>query len=502
MKKIILIILIFTNLTIFCQDTVRISIEKDTIRMTLEEVMELAEVQSLEAFRAQNMYLVGYWNYRSYKASLLPNVNLDIEPVSYVRAITKRYDFEQNIDVYRQQQSLENSAGLSVKQNLPFTGGTFFIRSSLNRIYNITDPVFVSYNAVPIQLGFYQPLFAYNDFKWQKKLAPLEFEIAKKQFIQNLETVKLTVLDLYFNLLLQYKRMSIAEENLKNTEKLYEIGKEKYKLLAIKKEDLLNLELQKYNAQIDVKREKQSLQQASLTLTTYLNLEVNNTVILPVAPKMNDSIVINYGQAVNYLENNPDILQDQQKLIEADASIEKAIRESRFQGNLIVNLGLNQQGEKLQTAYQNPLDQEIVSVSFQIPIIDWGKGKGQRQMAKMNREITEIDTKQNKIKLQQQLMTNILSFNLQKDIVKSAKKARQIANESYKLTENSFIYGQTSVTDLNAAKTSRQQAEEKYIESLYSYWKFYYTIEQMTLYDFIKNQEIKADNFFENINNQ
>ena len=474
---------------------------QDTVCMTLKDVMQLAQEQSLEAFRAKNMYLVGYWNYRNYKAQLLPNVKLDLEPISYSRTITKRYDYNQNIDVFRPQQSLENSGGLIITQNLPLTGGQFYVRSSLNRLYNISEPAFVSYNVIPIQIGFYQPLFGYNDLKWQKKLAPLEFEIDKKRFVQNLQNIKLKTLDLYFNLLLQYKRMSIAEENLKNAEKLYEIGKEKFKILSIKKEDLLNLELAKFNAEIDLKREKQALQEASIALTTFLNLKIN-TIIVPVLPEINDSLSIDYTKALEYLKNNTDFLEDKHKILQADASVEKATRESRFQGNLIVNLGLNQQGENLPDAYKNPLDQEIVTVNLQIPLLDWGRGKGQRQMAKMNRDIAEIDAKQNELKLQQQLMSYIMSFNLQKDIVKSAAKAKQIANESYKLTENSFIYGQTSVIDLSTAKTNRQQAEEKYIESVYTYWKLYYTIEQMTLYDFMKDQEIKSDDFFDKISNQ
>ena len=493
MKKVIaLIILILISQEIFCQDT---------LRLTLEDVMRLAQEQSLEAYRAKNMYLVGYWNYRNYKAQLLPNVSLDLQPISYYRTITKRYDYNQNIDIFRPQQNLENSGGLIITQNLPLTGGKFYIRSYINRLYNMSEPIFVSYNVVPIQIGFYQPLFGYNDLKWQKRLAPLEFEIDKKRFVQNLERIKLQALDLYFNLLLQYKRMSIAEENLKNAEKLYEIGKEKFKILSIKKEDLLNLKLAKFNAEIDLKREKQALQEASIALSTYLNQPINTTIV-PILPRINYNLSIDYNQALSYLQNNTNFLEDKQKILQADASLDKATKESRFQGNLVVNLGLNQQAKNLPDAYKNPLNQEIVSVNLQIPLLDWGRGKGQRQMAKMNRDIAEIDAKQNESKLQQQLLSYIMAFNLQKDIVKSAAKAKQIANESYKLTENSFIYGQTNVIDLNTTKTNRQQAEEKYIESIYTYWKLYYTIERMTLYDFIKNKEINGDDFFDKISNQ
>ncbi len=37
---------------------------------------------------------------------------------------------------------------------------------------------------------------------------------------------------------------------------------------------------------------------------------------------------------------------------------------------------------------------------------------------------------------------------------------------------------------------ARQTAHEKYISSIYTYWKYYYEIQKITLYDFNKNESI------------
>ena len=50
---------------------------------------------SLEAFRTKNMYLSGYWEYRTFKANRLPSLTLNMTPAQYNRDITKRYDSEQ-----------------------------------------------------------------------------------------------------------------------------------------------------------------------------------------------------------------------------------------------------------------------------------------------------------------------------------------------------------------------------------------------------------------------
>ena len=44
------------------------------LHLTLERTIELANDSSLSAFRYQNLYLSGYWAFRTYKANRLPSL--------------------------------------------------------------------------------------------------------------------------------------------------------------------------------------------------------------------------------------------------------------------------------------------------------------------------------------------------------------------------------------------------------------------------------------------
>ena len=99
--------------------------------LTLERAISIATDSSLSAFRAKNLYLSGYWQYRTYKAERLPSASLDMTPFSYNHNFTKRYDYTNNVDVYKSQQSLNSYANLSIKQNVDLTGGTFYIDTEL-----------------------------------------------------------------------------------------------------------------------------------------------------------------------------------------------------------------------------------------------------------------------------------------------------------------------------------------------------------------------------------
>ena len=90
---------------------------KAQLTLTLEQTITLAADSSLDAFRYKNMYLAGYWEYRTYKAGRLPSLSLNLTPAQYTRYFTQRYDSEEDIDIFRKQQSFFAGGGLEVKQN-------------------------------------------------------------------------------------------------------------------------------------------------------------------------------------------------------------------------------------------------------------------------------------------------------------------------------------------------------------------------------------------------
>lgn len=103
-----------------------------TVKLDLQETIELANDSSLSAFRYQNMYLSGYWEYRTFKANRLPSLTLNLTPAQYYRYITQRYDSNEDMDVYREQQMFSATAGLSLAQNFDWLGGTFYIDTQLD----------------------------------------------------------------------------------------------------------------------------------------------------------------------------------------------------------------------------------------------------------------------------------------------------------------------------------------------------------------------------------
>ena len=140
------------------------------IEMTLDKVVEDARNQSLSSIIAKHKFLVSYWEFRTYKAQFLPSLSLKANLGEYNRSISALRDpntgeFHYVVDNY-----LQNSANLVLSQNIPFTGGTLSLISSLSRLDQYTPNRNIVYNSQPIYLSYSQPLFTYNKLKWEKQI--------------------------------------------------------------------------------------------------------------------------------------------------------------------------------------------------------------------------------------------------------------------------------------------------------------------------------------------
>jgi len=155
--------------------------------------------------------------------------------------------------------------------------------------------------------------------------------------------------------------------------------------------------------------------------------------------------------------------------------------------------GLNQNANTFRDAYGRLLEQQMIAIQMNIPLLDWGERKGNIKTAKMNNEVSEIAVQQESDKLSQQLSLKIIDFNLQRQLVTVALRTSEISKSSYDVTEKRFLSGSIDLLRLTSARKAWQAASENYITSLYNYWKFYYEVQQLTLYDFQNNSTISKN---------
>jgi outer membrane protein TolC len=315
--------------------------------------------------------------------------------------------------------------------------------------------------------------------------------MAKKTYLQMLQNIALQTITHFFNAVDADIEKIISETNYSNADTLHRIGKGRFEIGTVTQDELLDLELGLLNAEIAMARAEIGLREAKTSLNSFLGLP-EDIAINCIVPTEIPDLKINPEAALNMaLENNPDVLNNQLSLLSARERVAQTRANTGLNASVRASVGLNKQDKTFAGVYEPEFGQDQqVRVSLNVPIIDWGYRKGQIQMAKSNQEVTEISIAQSKIDFERNIINEVLKFNLQEKQVAIASKADTIAQMGFHVTKQRFMIDKVDVIRLNSARTSLDAARRSYFNALRSYWNSFYTVRQLTLYDFLNNKTL------------
>lgn len=463
--------------------------QEKTEHLNLEDVIQKAKSQSPDALSAKHRFRSNYWEYRTYKAGFMPMLDLEGTLPELSRSIDRITVGGQESFVERE--FMSSSLNMSLTKNIGLTGGQVFINSELQRIDLFEDSTVTSYLTTPLNIGFRQPLFAHNELKWDKKIEPLKYREAKRNYLENMEDVAITATNYFFDLLLAQINLKIARINQANNDTLYKIAKGRYNIGTIAENELLQLELSLLNANAQLEQAKLEMEMKLFDLKSYLRIKEDIDIeLIPPAQTYNIEVKVDKAIAEAY-NNRADALAFERRMLEARSNVNRAKRENRFNADLYAVYGLTRSADDFLEAYQDPRDQQRLMVGFQIPILDWGLAKGKIKMAESNQELVRTSVKQQKIDFDQEIFLKVRQFNMQENQLKIAAKSDTVARKRYNVTKQRYLIGKIDITDLNIAQTEKDNARQGYISTLRDYWVNYFQLRKLTLYNF-RNEKTLA----------
>ena len=462
-------------------------------QMTLEDAIHTARRHSVEALQARQSFISTYWAYRSYLASRLPSLHMVGRLMNYDRSLTLLQNPDDGTLNYVSSNNLQNSLGLQINQNITFTGGSIQVESDLTRLDQFGSSRGWTWYSRPVTLTYYQPLFTYNQFKWDKKIEPKAYEKGKRDYLERMESLTINVVYAYHNLLLAKMNNEISRSNFENSGNMLRIAKERLQLGNVTKADYLQLELRMLNDSIAINESDVQVREAQMMLSSLLGYD-ETFEIVPVTQSNLPDIRMDYELVMHKAyENSSFILENELSLLNADSNVAHAKASRGFSFALNARFGLSQTAPDLPQVYKNLLDQETVGITFSIPIFDWGLGKGKVQKAKAAQEVVKAQVQQAENDFRRQMFTAVSQFNNQRQQCLVSRQAMLIAQERYQLTMHRFREGNATVTDLNMAQTENDSALRQYISDVSNFWLYYYSLRQYTLYDFINGCDLEID---------
>jgi outer membrane protein TolC len=458
--------------------------QKTVRRMTLSEALTLAKERSIQALIAKQQFQVSFWDYRSFRSSNLPQLSADGYVPDYQRTI-QAYINPDGTKTYLPQQSIYYSGNLRLSQEIGLTGGNISLNSGLSRTDNLQDSTTTSYLTTPIYIKYTQPIFRFNSYKWDRRIKPLKYDQAKRKYLEDIEDINIMATNFFFVLLQAQVEKKIAHTNLVNYDTLYKITKGRFQLGKIPQNQLLLYELSLLRARLAVENAKLSLDDALFNFKSFLRLREEDSIILEPPVHIN-FFTVNPVKAIDEASNNTSSAEDfKRKLLEADMNVNLAKMTGRFDADLSAVFGYNQTAATVHEAYRNPQDLEQVTLSLNVPIVDWGVARGKIKMAESQREITKNEVEQGLIDFRQNIYRDVMKFNMQKTQLQIAAKADTVAKKSYQITQDRYMIGKISdFQELYTAQTEADNSENSFFIALQNYWQRYFGLRKMTLFDF------------------
>ena len=465
---------------------------QEVMRLTLDEVVKLASEQSPQAYMAKHRFRSSYWQYRTFVADYRPILSLTGNMPDYSTAYNRVWNSTAQQWEYASTNVLQTTGNLSLAQNIGLTGGSISLFSDLTYEKNFEDDG-EKYITSPLNIRLIQPIFRYNELRWQKKIEPLKYEQARKTYLSDVENVHAMAVQYFFNLALAQINREIAETNMQNADTLYRIAVGRYNLGTIAEDELLQMELSYLNAGTEINSSEMNLRDRELKLRSFLGFNQSVRLELIIPSEIPD-LEVDVNEVLKLAEaNNPKLIELERQLVEAQSSVAQAKAEKGLNVNLTASYGLRDQDPMLDMAYNQPNQQQTIRLGFSLPILDWGQGRGRYKMAKSSEELTRVSVEQERIDFEQSLLLDVQQFNMQDDQVRIAAKSDTVAAKMFEVTKQRFLIGKIDVLDLNNADTKKDQNKRSYIQALNNYWTYYYNMRALTLFDFITRKPLETD---------
>ena len=478
LKRMLLTVVTFMGLTLPSQGQ---------IPLTIDKAMEIAQENS-PSLRSSYMNLERFkQNLVAQKASLKSRFSLDLNPMSY----SKDRSFDTFNSSWYTGETFNTNGTFRVEQPILWTDGTISLintfgwqkNNSISGDDKRNSQVFN--NNLRLQLT--QPIFTYNKRKMELKQIEYDYENANISYaLQQLNTEK-SITDQFYSVYMAQSNLEISREELVNAQQSYDIIKNKVEADLAAKDELFQAELNLATARSSVDESQVNLENAKDKLKQTLGMRLDEDILVFAEVEIKP-IQVNLDQAISHgLGSRLELRQREieSKELEFDMIKTKALNE--FKGDVSISFGLIGDNSHLNKVYNNPTQNPRVSISFAVPIFDWGEKKARIKAQKMAQRINELEFQEDKVDIElniRQVWRNLENLRTQ---IKIAEQNVQNAQLTYDLNQTRYREGDITGMEMSQFQTQLSNKKITYTQALINYRIELLNLKILSLYDFDKN---------------
>ena len=317
-----------------------------------------------------------------------------------------------------------------------------------------------------------QPLFQGGRLSAERKIAKIQYDIAQLSVVREKQTLKLSIIQSWYDLLVAQESVYIAQDALKRLRRSISIAKEFYKEGQNWRSDVLQAELAYAQGEQDLIRAKNSVYLAKASLNDIIGRNIEAPMI--VRSKLH--VLENPWQWTlareTALEQHPDL-----KTAKLNAMVSRhniTVSSSSLYPQLSL---VGQKNESHSVTNDTDTDSHSVALNLNMTLWAWGTNYQRRKVSKSqyNQQKINVGRSQQSIELSvKQSLLNVDEAQLRLRILEQSKRQ---AEENYRVNELRYKEQLSSANDLLDAQSLLSSNLQSYATALGDYLKALATLE-------------------------
>jgi outer membrane protein TolC len=429
-------------------------------------------------------------------AALKSKFGLSVTPISFSRDRS----FFRQLAIWQTSEQTQSIGTFSISQPLKWTDGTLSLFNRFTWQDETTEiPDFITGENKEnkrkdfvnrLFLSFEQPIFTYNRTKLALRELELDLENTELAYAIQKLSLEQRVTQGFFDVYRAKLSLDIANEEQSNQQISYEIIKNKVDAGLEAPEEL-------YQAELNLATSKSQVQNAQVQLANLLD-NFKNLIGIPLDEEISvvsdvtyQPVEVNLKQAVaNGLSSRMELRQRKINIENASFDLTRTASENEFRGSISATLGLIGQDEEFGNIYDVPTKNQDFSISFDIPLFDWGEKKSR---IKASRAVIKTQ----ELTLEEQRNDIIIGINTAYRTLQNLEIQKEIAEQNvrnaqltYDINLERYRNGDLTSMDLNLFQTQLSEKKMQLVGTLIDHRLALLDLKVQSLWDFEQNKSV------------
>lgn len=457
--------------------------------LTMEKALEISTVSSPD-LKTSLFNLQRYQqNLIAQRASLKSKFALTLNPISY----SNTRSFDNRTSEWYTNQNTSSSGTFSVTQPIIWTDATVSLNNKLGWSRNESSAGNSSTNRAytnDLYLSIAQPLFRYNQTKMNQRQIELDYENAQISYALQRLNVEKSITSQFYSVYNSQNNLEINRSELKDAEANFLIIKEKVEADMSTKDEYYQAELNLASSRSSVQNGVVSLENAKDNFKQMLGLDLSEDISVTTQIEV-DSVAVDIDMAIkNALSSRLELRQREITHELNENSLIQVKSSDSFNGSMSLSVGVSGDNENFQQIYDNPTQSPRISVSFTVPLFDWGQRKARIKAQKIAIESQEFQTQEEIKNIEINIRSTCRSLDNLLQQISIAKQSVSNAQLTYDLNAERYRNGELTGMEMNQFQNQLSSKKIAYTGSLINYKLELLNLKILTLYDFEKKEPI------------